>query len=56
MTKAEVAAVEASLAKALAIGLEELDKGGASLEQWKRLSAFSKTILSQRRQGSRLQC
>ena len=40
MTKAEVAAVEASLAKALAIGVEELDKGGTSLDAVEKVIRF----------------
>ena len=40
MTKAEVAAVEASLKKALAIGVEELDKGGASLDAVEKVIRF----------------
>ncbi len=40
MTKAEVAAVEASLKKALDIGVEELDKGGTSLDAVEKVIRF----------------
>ncbi len=40
MTKAEIAAVESSLTKALAIGVEELDKGGTSLDAVEKVIRF----------------
>src|SRR6185436_14740371 len=40
MTKEEVAAMEGSLKKALAIGVEELEKGGASLDAIEKVIRF----------------
>lgn len=40
MTKAEIAAVESSLSKALTIGVEELDKGGTSLDAVEKVIRF----------------
>ena len=40
MTKAEVAAVEASLKKALDLGVDELDKGGTSLDAVEKVIRF----------------